>query len=575
MKIMPHTEFPKIVTLGSLQALSQPKIIRYIIHLTDTPTPRVLYLSTNKQCCELIDTPECKTCITEYLQKKCDVKCHNLNYSSVQEDLDSLLTWADVVICNWNQEHNKHWQLRYALFSANKFVLCAEVQVAKALLDNKSITRLTKWRYCPDDTDIASSDEARLILSHDKCKRVIGVDKLAAHVIINEESMAISGNKHDKCHIFFRDEITNEIISTPLPTSWDEPIPTEELVEFHEPATNPHLEILEELVDTNFVIADDVIPEVSHHRRTNSESTHSRALSEVSVEDMFPKIVAAGKPGALQLGPIFDKVIELSGKELPNLLFIGTASFDRTDRFNSNTKRFREIGCDVRRLDVSDEDSNPCTEEMQFLVVDWANVIMCAGGNTLHALLRWKEVGLDMLIKESSMKGTVLCGGSAGAGCWFSSLHTDSLRPDNTKNKEQVLSDMDDEDLADWAYTKISALGFIDAMCVPHFDVTGTNGVARSEDAEQMLQADPSTPAIGVDENAAFVVVGDEALSVSGDGIATCHVVHRDEETGEVTSTPISVQESMNLEEVLESGHNSEDERSVMEVIHEHEENYK
>ena len=70
-------------------------------------------------------------------------------------------------------------------------MLCAEVQVAKALLDNKSITRLTKWRYCPDDTDIASSDEARLILSYDKCKRVIGVDKLAAHVIINEESMAI------------------------------------------------------------------------------------------------------------------------------------------------------------------------------------------------------------------------------------------------------------------------------------------------------------------------------------------------------------------------------------------------
>ena len=187
---MSHIEFPKIVTLGSLQALSQPKISKFVIHLTNTPTPRVLYLSTHKQCCELIDTPECKTCIT-YLQKKCEVKCHNLVYSSVQEDLESLLTWADVVICNWNQEHNKHWQLRYALFSDNQFVLCAEVQIAKALLDNTSISRLTKWRYCPDDTDIASSDEAHLLLSDDKCKRVIGVDKLAAHVIINEEGLIV------------------------------------------------------------------------------------------------------------------------------------------------------------------------------------------------------------------------------------------------------------------------------------------------------------------------------------------------------------------------------------------------
>jgi peptidase E len=70
---------------------------------------------------------------------------------------------------------------------------------------------------------------------------------------------------------------------------------------------------------------------------------------------------------------------------------------------------------------------------------------MGSGGNTLHALLRWKEVGLDLLMKEASLKGVVLCGGSAGAGCWFSSLHTDSLRPDNTKNKEHVLNELSEE----------------------------------------------------------------------------------------------------------------------------------
>src|SRR5210317_1445610 len=133
---------------------------------------------------------------------------------------------------------------------------------------------------------------------------------------------------------------------------------------------------------------------------------------------------------------------------------------------------------------------------MKELVVEWAEVIMCSGGNTLHALLRWKEVGLDLLMKEASLKGVVLCGGSAGAGCWFSSLQTDSLRPDNTKNREHVKSELSEEELSDWDYTKISALGYIDAMCVPHYDATGTNDVARAQDAaEIMLQEDSSIPA--------------------------------------------------------------------------------
>jgi peptidase E len=430
-----------------------------------------------------------------------------------------------------------------------------------AILNNQIDSLTKKWRYCPKDTAITSSSDAiQLLQSNHSFQKVVGIDKLAAYIIIGESSMAVSSETNHKVHIFFRDETaaTNEAIikSDPLPTSWEEPIPTLEFLSFHSPATNPHLETLEQHVNTDFVIADEIIPEVSNHKRVNSQSMlHKKTLSEMSYgEDVFPKIVAAGKPSALQMGPIFDKILELSGKELPNLLWIGTASFDRTDRFNSNTLRFREMGCDVRRLDVSEEESVLTMEEMRDLVVEFADVIMCAGGNTLHALLRWKECGLDLLIKEASLNGAVLCGGSAGAGCWFSSLHTDSLRPDNTKNKEQVLADMDDEDLADWDYTKISALGFVDAMCVPHFDVTGTNGNARSDDAARMLEENPVTPAIGVDENAAFVVVGDEALAISGDGKATCHVVVPDETTGEVISAPLPTtwQEPVPLDEVLE-----------------------
>ena len=252
----------------------------------------------------------------------------------------------------------------------------------------------------------------------------------------------------------------------------------------------------------------------------------------------------AGRMKALQLQPIVEKVIELSGSERPNVLYIGTASFDRTDKFHVCTKKFQEMGCEIRRLDVSEDDTVPSLEDMRACVIDWPEVIMCSGGNTLHALIRWKEVGLDMLIKEASMNGTVLCGGSAGAGCWFTSLHTDSLRPDNRKNKEHVLNDLSEEELADWDYAKISGLGYIAAMCVPHFDTTGTNDVSRAEDAEKMMQEDPSGPAIGVDENTALVVVGNEAHVVSGDGNATCHAIAPREVTGHMKTFPFPTPET-------------------------------
>ena len=275
---------------------------------------------------------------------------------------------------------------------------------------------------------------------------------------------------------------------------------------------------------------------------------------EDEAEAAVPKIVACGKGGALYLPAIFSKVIELSGVETPNVVYIGTASFDADKNYLRHSGEFASRGCEVRRLDVSESSTVQDAEEMRHLVVDWADVLLCSGGNTLHALLRWKETGLDLLLKEAAEQGTVLCGGSAGAGCWFSSIHSDSLRPDNVKNAECVKNELDDEDLTDWDYVKISGLGIIPAMCVPHFETTGTNEVARSEHAEQVLvESDDNVPAIGIDENAALVVDGDMAMVVSGDGEATCHVVVTDEKTGETITEPIEPDgELVPLEELMD-----------------------
>ena len=62
--------------------------------------------------------------------------------------------------------------------------------------------------------------------------------------------------------------------------------------------------------------------------------------------------------------------------------------------------------------------------------------------------------------------------------------------------------------------------------------------MSRAEDAEKMMQEDPSGPAIGVDENTALVVVGNEAHVVSGDGNATCHAIAPREVTGHMKTFP-------------------------------------
>ena len=218
--------------------------------------------------------------------------------------------------------------------------------------------------------------------------------------------------------------------------------------------------VLEKHVDTDFNVGEvtSAVPSAAASVSGDDSTPDDDAALEA-----VPKIVACGKGGALYLPAIFSKVIELSGKDTPNIVYIGTASFDADKNYLRHSGEFASRGCDVRRLDVSESHTVPSMEEMRSMVVDWADVLVCSGGNTLHALLRWKETGLDLLMKEAAQNGTVLCGGSAGAGCWFNSMHSDSLRPDNVKHADKVKEVLDDDELEDWVSDGCHVY-----MCVVH-----------------------------------------------------------------------------------------------------------
>jgi hypothetical protein len=58
-----------------------------------------------------------------------------------------------------------------------------------------------------------------------------------------------------------------------------------------------------------------------------------------------------------------------------------------------------------------------------------ADVIVMSGGNTLFACDLLARLGVNPLLHRAMRRGCVLCGGSAGAICWFDAGHSDSMDP--------------------------------------------------------------------------------------------------------------------------------------------------
>jgi len=98
-------------------------------------------------------------------------------------------------------------------------------------------------------------------------------------------------------------------------------------------------------------------------------------------------------------------------------------------------------------------------------------------------------------------------------------------------------------------------MNIIPALCVPHHDVTPSNGKPRSCDSNKMILRNPQEVGIGIDEKAALVLVGDQMSSVSADGKSTCYTkicqVDGDEKVVKISKIRES-NEELFLSELLE-----------------------
>ena len=159
-----------------------------------------------------------------------------------------------------------------------------------------------------------------------------------------------------------------------------------------------------------------------------------------------------------ETGPMDEEIVRLTGKEKPNFLLIAHSQLnpDWEKGYFDVMKRIYgdKFGCECKTITRADLKEN---FEKAKEIVEWADIIYEGGGDTKSMIELWKETGFDKVLKSAYESGTVMCGVSAGANCWFESCSSDSLQI-QLKDETAPLIEVD-------------CLGFVEGFFTPHCDV--------------------------------------------------------------------------------------------------------
>lgn len=199
---------------------------------------------------------------------------------------------------------------------------------------------------------------------------------------------------------------------------------------------------------------------------------------------------------------INQRIIELSGKPHPSILFIPTASRDDADYTERFIDYFEHRGAQVDVLYLCK--IKPTYVQMQEKF-DRADIIYVGGGNTLFMMNLLRKLEVDKLLQQAWHAGKLLCGVSAGSICWFDAGNSDS-RKDNNPDAD---------------YIKVTALGFMNAMNCPHYD----SEEGRKASFKKMLQKYRGV-GVALEDHAALEVVGTTYTIITSNDTAQGYKVY-------------------------------------------------
>ena len=115
--------------------------------------------------------------------------------------------------------------------------------------------------------------------------------------------------------------------------------------------------------------------------------------------------------------PALDRfVLELTGKPVPRICFLPTASGDGREQTTMFGERFSGWPCEPSVLSLFHLGRDRLDPRVHLLSQD---VIYVGGGSMRNLLAVWREHGVDQTMRTAWERGIVLAGLSAGAMCWF------------------------------------------------------------------------------------------------------------------------------------------------------------
>jgi peptidase E len=138
------------------------------------------------------------------------------------------------------------------------------------------------------------------------------------------------------------------------------------------------------------------------------------------------RILAMGGGGFTmnERSPALDRlVLTLTGKEVPRICFLPTASGDPREQTTRFVERFAAWPCEPTILSLFHLARDRIDPYEHLLAQD---AIYIGGGSMRNMLAIWREHNVDEAMREAWKRGVVLAGLSAGAMCWFRGGVTES-----------------------------------------------------------------------------------------------------------------------------------------------------
>lgn len=132
--------------------------------------------------------------------------------------------------------------------------------------------------------------------------------------------------------------------------------------------------------------------------------------------------IGGGRYSDGEVMPIFEKIVKLSGKRNPSVLFVPTAGFDDMEGDEDIFALFEKLGATVSPLLLTDESLSFKEIENRILSCD---IVYAGGGNLKFLMDTWKKTGADKVFKKAYEKGVILSGYSSGSMCWFAEGYDD------------------------------------------------------------------------------------------------------------------------------------------------------